>query len=64
MWYKRKLMLDLEKIIINKYLGGIGNQMFQYAFGLNLEKQGKKVISDTSWHSKMVTYILKYLYFL
>lgn len=57
-------MLDLEKIIINKYLGGIGNQMFQYAFGLNLEKQGKKVISDTSWHSKMVTYILKYLYFL
>lgn len=57
-------MLDVQEIIINKYLGGLGNQMFQYAFGLNLEKQGKKVIADTSWHSKMVACILKYLYFI
>ncbi len=39
-----------KSVIINQYRGGLGNQMFQYAFGLNLEKQGKKVFADTSWY--------------
>lgn len=39
-----------SEIIINRYSGGLGNQMFQYAFGLNLEKQGKNVIADISWY--------------
>lgn len=39
--------------IINKYYGGLGNQMFQYTFGLNLEKRGKTVIADTSWYENI-----------
>lgn len=36
--------------IVNKYFGGLGNQMFQYVFGLNLEKSGKTVMADISWY--------------
>lgn len=42
--------MDRKNVIINQYRGGLGNQMFQYAFGLNLEKQGKEVLTDTSWY--------------
>jgi hypothetical protein len=34
---------------IIKIQGGLGNQMFQYAYGRNLELQGKKVVFDTSF---------------
>lgn len=35
--------------MIIKINGGLGNQMFQYAHGRNLELQGKKIIFDTSF---------------
>jgi Glycosyl transferase family 11 len=34
---------------IIKIKGGLGNQMFQYAYGRNLEIAGKKIIFDTSF---------------
>lgn len=42
--------MNKTNVIINKYYGGLGNQMFQYTFGLGLAKLGKKVIADTSWY--------------
>lgn len=42
--------MDKKSVVINKYCGGLGNQMFQYAFGLNMEKQGKRILADTSWY--------------
>jgi hypothetical protein len=36
-------------MIIVKLKGGLGNQMFQYAYGRNLELLGKKVVFDTSF---------------
>ncbi len=36
---------------IVKISGGLGNQMFQYAYGRNLELAGQKVIFDTSFYS-------------
>lgn len=42
--------MEKKSEVINQYRGGLGNQMFQYAFGLNLEKQEKKVFVDTSWY--------------
>ena len=39
-----------EKSRIVRIMGGLGNQMFQYAFGRALEHAtGQKVIYDTSW---------------
>lgn len=35
--------------MIIKIIGGLGNQMFQYAYGRNLELSGKKVVFDTSF---------------
>ncbi|MFZ2038574.1 MAG: alpha-1,2-fucosyltransferase [Minisyncoccia bacterium] len=36
-----------------KIQGGLGNQLFQYAYGKNLELAGKKVVFDTSFfHNK------------
>jgi len=32
-----------------KIMGGVGNQLFQYAFGKVLEKTGKEVAFDVSW---------------
>lgn len=37
---------------IVKYTGGLGNQMFQYAFSLALEKKGFSVLADTSLYRK------------
>jgi hypothetical protein len=34
-----------------KIIGGIGNQMCQYAFGRTLQEMGKQVSFDTSWYS-------------
>lgn len=42
--------MNKKSVVINKYYGGLGNQMFQYVFGLNLESQGRKVLADTSWY--------------
>ena len=36
-------------MIIIKLKGGLGNQMFQYAYGRKLELSGKKVVFDTSF---------------
>ena len=35
-------------MIIVRIIGGIGNQMFQYAYAKALEKSGKKVRLDLS----------------
>jgi len=35
--------------MIIKIIGGLGNQMFQYAYGRNMELSGKKVVFDTSF---------------
>ena len=43
--FKRKFNYHVVRL-----MGGLGNQMFQYAFGLALKtKTGKKVFFDTSW---------------
>ena len=43
-----------EKINVVKLMGGLGNQMFQYAFGKALEnKTGRKVLYDISWFEEI-----------
>lgn len=37
--------------MIVKIFGGLGNQMFQYAYGRNLELNGKKIVFDISFFS-------------
>ena len=37
---------------IIKLYGGLGNQMFQYAFGKAMEQFGTKVAYDLSWFNK------------
>lgn len=37
---------------IVKAMGGLGNQMFAYAFALALRKLGREVSLDTSWHDR------------
>ncbi len=39
-------------MIVIKLKGGLGNQMFQYAYGRNLELSGKSVVFDTSFFKK------------
>lgn len=46
------LLLDekcFEDNVIIRYKGGLGNQMFQYAFAKYLEKKGKNVTADISF---------------
>ena len=38
-----------------KMCGGIGNQLFQYAFGKALQKRGKLVCYDMAWYTHPVT---------
>ena len=38
--------------IIVAIQGGLGNQMFQYAFALSLKQQGKQVLLDTSFYNE------------
>lgn len=42
-------------MLINRYAGGLGNQMFQYVFGLNLKQNGKYVIADTAWYDREIS---------
>ncbi|MBR1754847.1 alpha-1,2-fucosyltransferase [bacterium] len=45
----------MDNIKIVKLMGGIGNQMFEYAFGLALQKnQNCKLLFDTSYFDEMV----------
>lgn len=37
---------------IVKVMGGLGNQMFAYAFALALRRLGREVSLDTSWHDR------------
>ncbi len=37
---------------IVKVMGGMGNQMFAYAFALRLRRLGRQVSLDTSWHDR------------
>jgi len=42
-------------MIVVKIYGGLGNQLFQYAYGLNLAKQNKtNLILDLSWFDKKI----------
>jgi len=43
-----------------KIIGGIGNQMYQYAFGQVLAQQGKKVSYDNSWYTTKKTDFFPY----
>lgn len=54
---KRK-WIDVDKIkgagngmVIVKFLGGLGNQMFQYAFYKRLLAEGKTVFAELNWYS-------------
>ena len=38
-------------MIIIALKGGLGNQMFQYAYGRNLELAGKRIVFDTSFYA-------------
>lgn len=38
-----------DNYLVVKLMGGFGNQMFQYVFGLVLQKNGGNVFFDTSW---------------
>ena len=37
-------------MVIVEFMGGLGNQMFQYAFFKLLEKNGKEVYADLNWY--------------
>lgn len=57
---KHRENMQKENVIINKYYGGLGNQMFQYAFGLNLEQRGKTVIADTTWYANQNCFLREF----
>lgn len=42
-----------ESTIMIYFLGGLGNQMFQYALAKNYMKQGKKVLANIEHYSKL-----------
>lgn len=44
--------IDKETIIVS-FSGGLGNQMFQYAFARKLELEGKRVLADTDKYSRL-----------
>lgn len=43
--------MNKEQVII-KYMGGLGNQMFQYALGEEFKHRGYKVLGDASWYEQ------------
>lgn len=46
---KRHHYILHDDMIIVRLMGGFGNQMFQYCFGLSLKNNGRKVFFDTSY---------------
>lgn len=44
------MMEKFNDYVVIKIKGGLGNQMFQYAFGLAHLKKGREVFFDTSWY--------------
>jgi hypothetical protein len=44
-------------MLIVKFMGGLGNQMFQYAFGVALSHAtGQEIFFDNSWFEEIKTY--------
>lgn len=41
-----------ERCVIIKYMGGLGNQMFQYALGQVFKNKGYKVLGDIRWYER------------
>lgn len=49
--YIKNIIKKFKPMKIIKISGGLGNQMFQYAYGRSLQVAGKKIIFDTSFYN-------------
>ena len=56
---RRNNNLKSQNSLIVKLQGGLGNQLFQYAFYKNLESLSRNVILDIRWFNKSTNRPLK-----